>query len=1065
MKNQYYQFLLTILFYTILNAAVVASLSSKNKADKLGLSSNFNLGDNSNKEDLALAWPEVKSSSSSSSSSSNAILDVPSVDTVDKNLMRFAQVPKEENSLPPTIPKLKRTKGNIYLPEPAANNKVFSVNGSIVNDAADTTGYRWDKIKYKGAAPAKREGHTSVAVEDYIITFGGCYLDKRCFNDLHVFNTRTNDWVQPKVDGLPPIEREGHTATMVGQLMYVYGGSSEVGYLDDVYVLNVNPGTPGSGEELPMSWGHIDVSGVEPIGREGHSAVQYGSRIIYFGGYTEKGFTNELLILDTTTNAWQIPAVSGVKPAGREGHTALVYNNRMYVFGGFTNGGCLNDLYILDLKTMSWEIGITSGITPSVREDHSAILRGHEMLFVGGCNFGKGKCFCDLNILNLKNLMWREEKTKGVSDDLVVTPREDHTMTMVRGKAFLFGGCYLAQKCYNDVYKLEPSTGAMICGNNKCSGHGVCRKYANMEKMPANQSTYACACAPGYTGEDCSEVARCPGDCSGHGMCKSNYQCSCNNGWTLKDCSLQIKCPGVMKDNLALGAMNLAKQMNGATLFMEVKPIAKNNNTKMFVPCSGNGECRLDGHCECKENWYGIDCSKNRICPNDCSGHGVCAGPAKAEAIKKALIIAAAADHAVDVKIAGSPADNSSLANSSFIEENSHLPKNASTSDISKTVYCHCDEGFSAVDCSYPEERIMPISILLSLSMKNMRKAQLWRSIEQGWGTNLVVAISNFVGVSPERLLIKLKGETFVNKDSALLVETASSTRRRLGGRNTILNGNNLPPLKAIIPNEKKIMIKENAILINVTIRCRGLMQQRAVEEQLRLRHAAGILEIFLDKQLPSDAPQPFITLLKSSISGLFAKRVNINVASAFDTGKKNKKGNFNPQPMSNATEGNATEGNDTGDNVTSLDGDAGQRKNLITNVKKAAISKSNGIFSTITSSISKLLPKSNHPSAPPHAICPSECAKHGICNSGKCYCFQGYQGSACTVTARKEFLQAEQSLINNGVFKWAAGSFFVGFSAIVAIYPVYKRILQEKNRKKQLSSGPMITSFKRRYR
>ena len=58
-----------------------------------------------------------------------------------------------------------------------------------------------------------------------------------------------------------------------------------------------------------------------------------------------------------------------------------------------------------------------------------------------------------------------------------------------------------------------------------------------------------------------------------------------------------------------------AKQMNGATLFMEVKPIAKNNNTKMFVPCSGNGECRLDGHCECKENWYGIDCSKNRICP------------------------------------------------------------------------------------------------------------------------------------------------------------------------------------------------------------------------------------------------------------------------------------------------------------------------------------------------------------------------------------------------------------------------------------------------------------------
>ena len=157
-----------------------------------------------------------------------------------------------------------------------------------------TTGYRWTKIGYKGAAPARREGHTSVAVEDYIITFGGCYLDKKCFNDLFVFNTRTNSWVVPKVSGMPPLEREGHTSTMVGPLMYVYGGSSEVGYLDDVYALNVNPGLPGSGEELPMAWGHIDVSGPQPVGREGHSACSVRCSHIYFGGYTEKVLATRL---------------------------------------------------------------------------------------------------------------------------------------------------------------------------------------------------------------------------------------------------------------------------------------------------------------------------------------------------------------------------------------------------------------------------------------------------------------------------------------------------------------------------------------------------------------------------------------------------------------------------------------------------------------------------------------------------------------------------------------------------------------------------------------------------
>ena len=126
MKNQYYQFLLTILFYTILNAAVVASLSSKNKADKLGLSSNFNLGDNSNKEDLALVWPEVKSSSSSSSSSSsNAILDV----QLSIQLIKLSRLHKYQRRKQPTTnnTKLKRTKGNIYLPEPAIIKSLVSM--------------------------------------------------------------------------------------------------------------------------------------------------------------------------------------------------------------------------------------------------------------------------------------------------------------------------------------------------------------------------------------------------------------------------------------------------------------------------------------------------------------------------------------------------------------------------------------------------------------------------------------------------------------------------------------------------------------------------------------------------------------------------------------------------------------------------------------------------------------------------------------------------------------------------------------------------------------------------
>ena len=93
-----------------------------------------------------------------------------------------------------------------------------------------------------------------------------------------------------------------------------------------------------------------------PSGREGHSATLVDSRIFYIGGYTEKGFTNELLVLDTASMSWEKPHVSSLKPPAREGHSANLYNDRIYLWGGFTDGGCLQDLWILDVNMLAWEV-------------------------------------------------------------------------------------------------------------------------------------------------------------------------------------------------------------------------------------------------------------------------------------------------------------------------------------------------------------------------------------------------------------------------------------------------------------------------------------------------------------------------------------------------------------------------------------------------------------------------------------------------------------------------------------------------------------------------------------
>ena len=77
------------------------------------------------------------------------------------------------------------------------------------------------------------------------------------------------------------------------------------------------------------------------------------------------------------------------------------------------------------------------------------------------------------------------------------SPRESHTMTISTGEIYVFGGCYLGQRCFNEILRLEEKGGSSVCGEprNQCSGHGQCRMYWN---RITNASVHGCACEPGW---------------------------------------------------------------------------------------------------------------------------------------------------------------------------------------------------------------------------------------------------------------------------------------------------------------------------------------------------------------------------------------------------------------------------------------------------------------------------------------------------------------------------------------------------------------------------------------
>ncbi len=58
-------------------------------------------------------------------------------------------------------------------------------------------------------------------------------------NIFLILHHRTKTWTTLKVNGIPPSAREGHTATVVGSKMYLFGGSGSSAYYNDLFTLDL----------------------------------------------------------------------------------------------------------------------------------------------------------------------------------------------------------------------------------------------------------------------------------------------------------------------------------------------------------------------------------------------------------------------------------------------------------------------------------------------------------------------------------------------------------------------------------------------------------------------------------------------------------------------------------------------------------------------------------------------------------------------------------------------------------------------------------------------------------
>ncbi|XP_053552057.1 host cell factor 1 [Bombina bombina] len=343
---------------------------------------------------------------------------------------------------------------------------------------------RWKRVVgWSGPVPRPRHGHRAVAIKELIVVFGGG--NEGIVDELHVYNTATNQWFIPAVRGDIPPGCAAYGFVCDGTRLLVFGGMVEYGkYSNDLYELQA------SRWEWKRLKAKAPKNGPPPCPRLGHSFSLVGSKCYLFGGLANDSedpknniprYLNDLYILELRPGsgvvAWDIPITYGILPPPRESHTAVVYTDkdnkksRLVIYGGMS--GCrLGDLWILDIDTLTWNKPSLNGVAPLPRSLHSATTISNKMYVFGGwvplvmddvkvaTHEKEWKCTNTLACLNLDSMAW-EHIVMDTLEDNIPRARAGHCAVAINTRLYIWSGrdgyrkAWNNQVCCKDLWYLE----------------------------------------------------------------------------------------------------------------------------------------------------------------------------------------------------------------------------------------------------------------------------------------------------------------------------------------------------------------------------------------------------------------------------------------------------------------------------------------------------------------------------------------------------------------------------------------------------------------------------------
>lgn len=458
-------------------------------------------------------------------------------------------------------------------------------------------GYSWAMVSVTGTVPEPVLDATLTNVNGTLFLIGG-FNAQATSDAVYTFQSTgpsAGVWTKRNTTGKAPTARSGHSATVVGRQIYVFGGSDGFKMLGDLYALDT----------ATFTWTEVTTRTADPAlvpsARAGHAAVRMPGKLLFVigGGDAAKGATfNDVHVLELSTNTWVAPPATlldGAQQLATKQAAAVRYTvkgfNQILLFGGAFVSGQLTTIYnvyepqTLDLVAVCPKSCLNKGTYVTL--DGSASCK---------CADGFSGKFCEATTVCPANC----NKPNG---------------ECVQGKC-------VCQLGFGDV-----DCGTPVCPN-QCSGKGDC-------------ASGRCLCKPGSWGLDCSQQ-NCPSNCNGRGLCQEKGTlgrpenwCKCLAGFSGPGCEYwanDSSAPAFLEEpaeEAVFLELEVEAALTAESLTEALTPVYDAGYNCLPNNCSGHGYCRkevgfggqVQGRCECQAGFAGHDCS------GECALH--CMGPAR----------------------------------------------------------------------------------------------------------------------------------------------------------------------------------------------------------------------------------------------------------------------------------------------------------------------------------------------------------------------------------------------------------------------------------------------------